>query len=206
METRIEPSKPWSSSNRTSAPRGREREERTDDPAWREAFRRGDAEVMEACYRRHYRTVEAAIGTVLGPADRETVVHEVFCRLLAEPEMRESFAGPSLGAWLSAVARNRALDVSRRARRESLVGHHREEPETTGGASTDDEAVTRVLLDRFRRKHLPPAWAPVFDARFLCEMSQREAAQHLGMRRTTLAYQEGQMRRSLQRFMRDTDD
>ena len=40
------------------------------DAAWLDAFDRGDRKVMERCYREHFETVEAAIGSILGGADR----------------------------------------------------------------------------------------------------------------------------------------
>jgi RNA polymerase sigma-70 factor (ECF subfamily) len=170
------------------------------DQAWLEAFRRGDARVMEACYRQHRDAVVASLGTLLGVADRETVVQEVFLRLLTEPEMRRGYRGPSLGAWLSAIARNRALDVARRGRREHLAPRP-VEPTPWSDGNTDEETGKRLLLERFRKRHLPPAWAPVFETRFIREMTQREAARHLGMRRTTLAYRERCLRHKLRELM-----
>jgi RNA polymerase sigma-70 factor (ECF subfamily) len=174
---------------------------RPEDPSWIDAFRRGDHQILADCYRSYYRVVETAIGGLLGAADRETVIHEVFFRLLTDPGMRASFTGPSLGGWLSSIARNRALDVNRRARREVLRFTSDESAVTDGNVRADEEAVMRLLLERFQRDHVPPGWAPLFEARFLREMSQREAARHLGMHRTTLAYQELQLRRRLRRFM-----
>jgi RNA polymerase sigma-70 factor, ECF subfamily len=175
------------------------------DDGWLEAFRRGDHAALEHCYRRYYRVVEAAVGSLLGVADRETVVHEVFFRLLSEPEMRQSFTGPSFGAWLAAVARNRALDVSRRARRESLVAQPPEREGAPPDIGAEEESVMRLLMERFRREHLPAEWAPVFETRFIRQMTQREAARHLGVHRTTLAYRELQIRRRLRRFMLEVE-
>jgi RNA polymerase sigma-70 factor (ECF subfamily) len=173
-----------------------------EDLAWLEAFRRGDRDVIEQCYRRYYAVVEAAIGGILGVADRETVIHEVFFRLLTEQEMRQSFSGRSLGAWLSAIARNRAVDLSRRSRRESLVASPLEiVPEAPTDAAAHEDQVLRLLIERFRREHLTPEWAPVFETRFVRQMTQREAARYLGMRRTTLAYRELQLRRRFKEFM-----
>jgi RNA polymerase sigma-70 factor (ECF subfamily) len=177
-----------------------------EDSAWLEAFRRGDRDAIEECYRRYYGVVEAAIGTLLGFADRETIIHEVFFRLLTDKEMRASFSGPSLGAWLSAIARNRAIDLSRRARREALVPSPLEVIPEVPDAGSHDDHVMRLLIERFRREHLTPEWAPVFEARFIRQMTQREAASHLGIRRTTLAYRELQLRRRFKAFMLSTED
>ncbi|NPC78158.1 RNA polymerase subunit sigma-70, partial [Pyxidicoccus fallax] len=53
----------------------------------------------------------------------------------------------------------------------------------------------------FRREHLPAKWAPVFEARFVRQLSQREAAAALGLHRTTLAYQELRIRSLLKKFL-----
>jgi RNA polymerase sigma-70 factor (ECF subfamily) len=176
------------------------------DPAWLEAFRRGDREVIEECYRRYYDVVESAIGSLLGVADRETVIHEVFLRLLSDGDMRSSFSGPSLGAWLASVARNRAIDLHRRARRESLVPSPLEVVGEVPEAATHEDHVMRLLLERFRRDHLTPEWAGVFEARFVRQMTQREAARHLGIQRTTLAYRELQLRRRFKAFMLSAEE
>jgi RNA polymerase sigma-70 factor (ECF subfamily) len=172
------------------------------DDVWLDAFRRGDRAIIEQCYRQYYPVVEAAIGTLLGAADRETVVHEVFFRLLTDKGMRASFSGASLGAWLATVARNRAVDLNRRARWETLVSDPLDVAETSlFEPGAHEQHVMRLLLDRFRREHLPAEWAPVFEVRFLRQMTQREAARYLGIRRTTLAYRELQLRRRLKAFM-----
>jgi RNA polymerase sigma-70 factor (ECF subfamily) len=56
-------------------------------------------------------------------------------------------------------------------------------------------------VERFCREHLPAKWAKVFDARFLRQLPQREAARELGIQRSTLAYQEQQVRELLTAFL-----
>jgi len=48
---------------------------------------------------------------------------------------------------------------------------------------------------------LPAKWATVFEARFVLGLDQRSAATRIGVSRTTLAYQEIQIRRLLRRFL-----
>src|SRR5262245_46503694 len=86
---------------------------------WLQRFHRGDMAVLEGCYREHFAVVAGAIGGILGPVDRETVIHEVFSRLIAREELRRSFRGGSFPAWLATVARNHAIDYRRRLARES---------------------------------------------------------------------------------------
>src|SRR3954467_197711 len=86
--------------------------------AWLEAFHGGERALLEACYRRHFGVVQRAARAVLGAADTETVIHEVFSQLIGRPEMRRSFHGGSLAAWLTTVARNQALQYQRKVGRE----------------------------------------------------------------------------------------
>lgn len=170
--------------------------------AWLERFHSGERAVLEDCYRSHFQPVLQAVGSVLRGADQETVVQDVFCRMFTEPDFRASFHGGSIKAWLCTVGRNRAIDLLRKRGREDLV-----EPETVeriGGSVENlwiEKAEARRLIDRFKREALPAKWHAVFDARFMRELSQREAARELGMRRTTLAYQETRIRSKLKGFL-----
>jgi RNA polymerase sigma-70 factor (ECF subfamily) len=168
---------------------------------WLASFHRADRATMEACYREHHATVTRAVGSILTGADQETVVQEVFLRLLSNEQMRRTFAGGSIGAWLGRVARNLAVDYWRRHRLESE--HDGEEPPDAHLAAARQEAETdaRLLVDRFRREKLPAQWVPVFEARFLQQLSQREAARALGVFRTTLAYQELRIRQLMNEFL-----
>ena len=169
-----------------------------DDAVRLDAFHRGDREAIERCYRDHFETVEAAIGGILGGADRETVIHELFSRLLSHEELRRSFQGGSLGSWLATVGRNQAIDYRRRFSRETELD---ERPSEALTVRWQEAADARMLIERFKRESLPPEWADVFDLCFVQQLSQREAAHALGMRRTTLAYRELRIRRQLTRFL-----
>jgi RNA polymerase sigma-70 factor (ECF subfamily) len=163
------------------------------------AFHEGDKATLATCYRTHYARVFATVARLLPPVDAETVVHEVFYRLLADRAMRESFHGKNLGAWLSSVARNLAIDFARRRRWETdELGEALTAPQDH---QLDDELEAKRLVERFRREVLPAEYAPVFEARFIKQLPQREAATSLSMPRTTLVYQEQKIRVLLQRFL-----
>lgn len=177
------------------------------EAAWLAQFHAGHRAALERCYRECYPSVDRAVGRVLSGADRESVVHEVFYRLLTREELRRSFRGGSLQAWLATQAVHLALDHVRRQQRERgvLASVHAEAQQVPAAAEDAPEAwaeaqQARALIERFQRELLPQRWAPVFEARFLRQLSQREAAQALGMRRTTLAYQELRIRALLHRF------
>jgi RNA polymerase sigma-70 factor (ECF subfamily) len=133
------------------------------------------------------------------------VVHEVFYRLLTSREVRAGFRGGSLAAWLTTVARNQAIDHARRFGREETVAPEvaarLAERATEGPEGIEDGIDARRLLERFRRECVPARWDRVFVARFVDQLSQREAAARLEIRRTTLAYQELRIRRLLERFL-----
>jgi len=174
-----------------------------DPDRWLAAFHEGDRSTLEQCYREHYAVVAGVLGRLLPEADAETVTHEVFYRLLTDAHFRESFRGGRFAAWLTQVARNAGLDCLRRQRREQPdSGPFHEELEAQATARrTDDEVDAKLLIERFRRERLPPEYDRLFDARFLRQLPQRKAALELGMRRTTLVYQERRIRELLERFL-----
>lgn len=172
-----------------------------DDEAWLARFHAGDRAILAACYERHFDDALRAIGTVLEGADRETVVHELFSRLLDRPELRRAFQGGSFVAWLNTLARNQAIDYRRRLRREVPVAEVHGAAATSPAVSSECASDARLIIEKFRREVLPPAWLPVFELCFLEQLPQRQAAARLGIHRTTLAYRELRIRRLLKKFL-----
>jgi len=176
----------------------------SEEAKWLAAFHAGDRQTFADCYRDHFDGVERAIGGIVSGPDRETVIHEVFSRLIAREELRRSFQGGSVGAWLATVARNAAIDYRRKLARETTST-----TDADAGAVDawrwEEAAHARLVVERFRREMLPVDWAPVFDLCFVQQMSQREAARALGLHRTTLAYRELRIRRALRRFLLEGD-
>lgn len=152
-------------------------------------------------YREYFTTVDGAVARVLAGADKETVIHDVFCQLMTRAEVRSGFRGGSFGAWLGTLARNRAVDFHRRRKLEQPMGT---DPEAYGGAmetqSFEPKAEARLVLERFSGT-LPEKWRRVFEKRFVEGLEQHEAASALDMSRTTLAYQEYRIVRLLRRFV-----
>lgn len=173
-----------------------------DSDDWVSRFHAGQRDVMEQCYRDFVDAVEGTVKRILRDADRETVVHEVFLRLLTRPEMRRNFTGGSFCAWISTVARNHALDHARRQKLERLASADLRDTSDEGETEGLERKVeARLLVERFRRESLPERLWPVFHARFVEQLDQREAARRTGLRRTTLAYQEFLIRRLLAKFI-----
>jgi RNA polymerase sigma-70 factor (ECF subfamily) len=171
---------------------------------WLARFWAGDRIILDECYREHFASVERLVAGMLPEMDGETVVHEVFYRLLSSPELRRSFSGGSLRAWLHTLARNQAIDLLRRARRDVPIdeaGKSVVEGEGDHTARLEQGLDAHRLIERFRRESLPAEWAGVFETRFLQQLDQREAARRLGISRTTLAYRELRIRSMLRRFV-----
>jgi RNA polymerase sigma-70 factor (ECF subfamily) len=171
---------------------------------WLESFHAGDRQALESFYRDHYAAVDRAVGQVLAGADRETVVHEVFLRVLASPDLRQRLTGGSPAAWIGAIARNHAIDFRRRRGREVLGGDAdgRHEPHHPSGDGAGD---ARMLIERFCREVLPEKWRPVFETCFVRQMTQRDAARELGLSRTTLLYQQHRVSALLRRFLLESE-
>ena len=161
-------------------------------------FHAGDRGVMGALYQESFDSVDGAVARVLRGADRETVVREVYLRLLDHPDLRRSFQGGSFAAWADTLAYHQAVDFWRRHRRETSWNENEGPPILDVTTRVMEErAELRVFIDRFVRETLPPKWLSVFQARFLEGLDQREAACRLGMHRITLAYQETRIRKLL---------
>ncbi len=172
------------------------------DEAWLARFHAGDRQVLAECYREQFGNVERALGRFLRGADRETVIHEVFLKVLSDAGVRRTFAGGSIRAWLQTMARNQAIDYLRRAKRDvPLDAEAPEVEERSSPDARDEEIDAKRQIDRFRAEVLPAAWRGVFEKRFLQQLDQREAARQLGMHRTTLAYRELRIRSLLRAFV-----
>ena len=170
-------------------------------PSWLERIHAGDRAVLDEVYRAHVDAVHRSAGAVLGGADQETVVHEVFFRVMTNADLRRAFQGGDLAAWLVVIARHHAIDYVRRRSREQPAGL-----DVVGAAGALQTAVASraeaaLLIQKFCAEVLPPKWRPVFEARFVQHLTQTEASAALRMRRTTLVYQELCIRRLLHTFL-----
>ena len=168
---------------------------------WTLDFQRGTKAIFESIYREYFLVVEHAVGRILTGADKETVIHDVFCRIMSNSAVRERFRGGSFPAWLSTLARNQAVDFHRRRRLEQPVGTGPEAARQQVRGSFEPQAMARLLLQRFSQTQLPQKWERVFQLRFVQELDQRDAASQLGISRTTLAYREHRIRKLLRRFV-----
>jgi RNA polymerase sigma-70 factor (ECF subfamily) len=170
------------------------------EEAWLAKFHAGHKDAMEAFYRDYFDTVDAAVARVLRGADRETVVQDVFARLLSDSNLRMGFKGGRLPAWLGTLSHNLAIDFVRHRKFEQPDGLVPASAHVHAAEIVEHGAEARMLIDRFRKECLPPRWETVFEFRFVRQMDQSAAARHIGISRTTLAYQEYRIRRLLRSF------
>jgi RNA polymerase sigma-70 factor (ECF subfamily) len=162
-------------------------------------FHRGTPAALERCYREHFGDVRRAVGRILRGADEEATVHQVFYRLISDANLRQGFRGGNFAAWVTTVAKNEAIDCRRR--RELEQKHLGEQTARSREPVADPDADAKLLVARFVEEKLPKEMRPLFEARFLRQLSQREAADELGIARTTLAYQEQQIRELLRSYL-----
>ena len=158
-----------------------------------EAFHAGHETVIRAIYVEHGAALLRESRRYAGPAEAESVVHDVFVELLRNRALRAQFVGGALAAWLRQIARLKALEHLRRdpstasagvepggalGRRES--GGARRAHAVPGRRQVPD-AQKKILWDallgptdagRDRR----PAWNSALDARRVGAPSDREAA------------------------------
>ncbi len=178
------------------------------DAAWLARFHAADPEVMRAVYATHVDSILGAVGGLVTGPDRENVVHDVFSRLLSSEEMRRSFTGGSLSAWLRQVAKNRAIDHLRkqkRRREQDLEAVAEPASEHGTPAESTERQLAQRLVERLREHCVPEKWRAVFEARFVRQESQRDAAKGLGISRTTLMYQEARLRAGILKYLKKTD-
>jgi RNA polymerase sigma-70 factor (ECF subfamily) len=169
--------------------------------SWLERFHAGDRPVLDEVYRAHVDAVHRSAGGVLGGADLETVVHEVFFKVMTNSDLRKAFHGGDLAAWLVVIARHHAIDYVRRRNREQPAGLDVACAPDASPAADTSSAEAALLIQKFCAEVLPSKWRPVFAARFVEHLTQTEAAAALRMRRTTLVYQELRIRRLLRGFL-----
>jgi RNA polymerase sigma factor (sigma-70 family) len=179
-------------------------------------FRAGDRAAIETIYRAYVDKVTnivrfgfrlpgggSAPGLRVNAAEIADVVQEIFLKAFAE-SARASFDGiREYGPYLYAISRNVLADWSRRSGRE-LPAHPALLQEAEAEAPTDDDVgpwgdPETVALARRYVDGLEPQLKQVHQARFVTGLSQRDAADQLGVGRQTLRTLEGRLRDGLRK-------
>jgi RNA polymerase sigma factor (sigma-70 family) len=182
-------------------------------------FRAGDRAALELVYRAYVDKVTSVIRFGFKPRDGDCVVsglrvnaaeiadlvQEIFAKAFAGPA-RDAFDGlREYGPYLYAIARNVLADWRRRAGRELPTEATRlQQAGDEAWVPTEDELgpwadpATIALVSRYL-DGLDEELRRVHRARFVTGLSQRDAAEQLGVGRQTLRTLEGRLREGLKR-------
>lgn len=159
------------------------------------AFHAGDESVIRAIYLEHGAALLRETRRYAGPAEAEAVVHDVFVELLRNRALRAQFVGGAMAAWLRQIARLKALEHLRRARRQPP-------PELVPKARSGEGSLeARDVLMRFLAAHVPDPQKQFFGMRFLARHTQVEIAAQLGIPRSTLEGWEHRLADKLRAFV-----
>ncbi|HEV2445326.1 MAG TPA: sigma-70 family RNA polymerase sigma factor [Candidatus Sulfopaludibacter sp.] len=132
----------------------------------------GDRAAFGELYVRYARMVHAILLARVPPGEAEDLVQDVF--LTALRQLRGLRTEAAFRGWLGAIARNRAIDYFRQARRSEPFDERRG-PERPAGA--DAEAF--AALDAIRR--LPESYRETMTMRLVEGMTGPEIAQRTGL-------------------------
>ena len=130
----------------------------------------GDRGAFGELYVRYARMVHGILLARVPPADAEDLVQDVF--ISAMKRIRELRTAAAFRGWLAAIARNRAMDYFRAARREKPLAANAE-PSQSG----TQEAF--VILDLIRG--LPEAYRETLILRLVEGMTGPEIAARTGL-------------------------
>lgn len=168
------------------------------------AFRAGDPEAMAEVYWAYVSRVESFVRKFAEPVDVPDLVQEAFVRALAETSRRAYDGVRDYGPYLVAVARNLVIDRARIRGRElptdsdELAEHPAEDD---GDAPPWAEPATVKVVEAYLAG-LPAPLRAVHDARYVRGLSQRSAAEVIGISRQQLRTQEARLRGGLAEALR----
>lgn len=153
------------------------------DAALMARVRAGDQAALTELYDRHGRMIYAIALKFLRDASRaEDLTHDVFLVIWEHPERYRPEVGP-FAPWFYRVARNRAIDVLRRLRRESQPGDRQVFEMMLPDSDPDpsEQAATRAESQRARTalESLPDNQRAVIELAYFSGMTQREMADYL---------------------------
>ena len=159
------------------------------------AFHKGEEAVIKHVYVTQASRLLREARRHTGPAEAESVVHDVFVELLRNRDLRGRFTGGALGAWLRQITRLKALEHLRRTGRQ--IPDQTVEP----SASPEDGLEAREVLTRFLETSVPSGQRAFFGLRFLERRTQVEIAAQLGIARSTLEGWEHRLTAKLRSFV-----
>ena len=135
--------------------------------------RAGDRHAMTELYRRYSRMIHGILLARVAAPEADDLVQEVFVHAIGRlGSLREPAA---FGGWLAMVARNKAVDHHRRAKK----GERLEDEHAAPGASATKRLRAKEALEAIRR--LPEAYREVLVLRLVEGMTGPEIAARTGL-------------------------
>lgn len=135
--------------------------------------RKGDRRAFGVVFRRHAAMVHGLLLARVPRADADDLVQDVFeTALVRLPQLRDDAA---IGGWLAQIARNRALDAKRRAKKTEPV----DERMTDGEPSPSQRVEANRILAAIQE--LPEAYRETLVLRLVEGMTGPEIAEQVGM-------------------------
>ena len=140
--------------------------------------REGDPSALDLLFRTYHRQVYSFLRSQLAPADAEDAASDVFVGIARRVS---SFEGDerSFRAWLFTIARNRVLDVRRRAARRPADSYPPDElARRAGVGNAEHDAFTQFGTESAlsRIAGLPPSQAEVVLLRIVADLSVADVA------------------------------
>jgi len=189
-----------------------------------ERFRDGDRTALEAVYRAYVGSVTNAVSNALrrydngGASGRRTgatelldLVQDVFARAF-EPRTRRRFDGVrEYGPYLTQIARNVVVDHLRRKQRQisvdiaPITSDLGSRPAPNEPPNDFADFQTLAIVDRYVRA-LPENLRRVHDALYVQCLSQREAADALGLGRQTIRTLDARLKDGLRAALERVDE
>jgi RNA polymerase sigma-70 factor (ECF subfamily) len=169
-----------------------------------DSFRKGDRAALEEVYWAYVDRVVWFLRRSVRPGEVRDLLQEVFIRAFSESSRAAYDGVRDYGPYLLTVARNLVVDAARKSGRElSLEDLPFEEP-----AATEERAVEWADSDTMRivesyLQSLSDEVRGVHDARYVRGLSQRDAADHLGITRQQLRTLEAKLRTGLARALKN---
>jgi RNA polymerase sigma-70 factor, ECF subfamily len=150
----------------------------SDDTSLVEAARGGDRAAYGRLYGRHARMVHGILLARVPPGEVDDLVQDVFLQAL--PRLNSLRDSARFGAWLAAIARNRASDYYRRSRpttelTETLPADQIEDRAATSAEMAQAAAVLAAI------RELPDAYRETLILRLVEGMTGPEIAARTGL-------------------------
>ena len=159
-----------------------------------EGFRRGEAEAFAEVIRAYSPMARSIVNRYWsGAFHREEAMQEVWVHAFKKRESLDPSRLDEFGAWFTALARNRCIDLLRREGRD--IGPDIENParvlEKVPTAPAQEQAVENNELndavEAFLKK-LEPQWRMFYELNFVLGLGYNEISERLSISRTRCKY------------------